>query len=201
MAVAGDHGRAAGQGRDATGNNVQLANWLQEQLTDARKTLPKDSPHLAQVSQSLLQAKTFAEAEPLLRECLAIRAKTQPDDWSTCNTKSMLGGALLGQKKYADAEPLLLAGYEGLKKQEAKIPPQGLVRLTEAIERLVQLYEVTGKKDDAAKWRKELAGASPLLRSSSAVRVIEQLLQTCAQRRRQAGGPGGVQQADANQIQ
>ena len=49
-----------------------------------------------------------------------------------------------------------LAGYEGMKKQEAKIPPQGQVRLTEAVERLVQLYEAMDKKDDGAKWRKEL---------------------------------------------
>ena len=48
----------------------------------------------------------------------------------------MLGGALLGQKKYAEAEPLLLAGYEGMKQREAKIPPEGKVRLTEALERL-----------------------------------------------------------------
>jgi hypothetical protein len=65
----------------------------------------------------------------------------------------MLGGALLGQKKYADAEPLLLAGYEGMKKQEAKIPPQGTGRLTEAVERLVQLYEATGKPDEVKKWQ------------------------------------------------
>jgi eukaryotic-like serine/threonine-protein kinase len=61
----------------------------------------------------------------------------------------------LGQQKYADAEPLLLAGYAGMKKREAKIPPQGKVRLSEAVERLVQLYEATGKKDEAAKWRQE----------------------------------------------
>ena len=36
-------------------------------------------------------------------------------------------------------------------KQEAKIPPPGKVRLTEAVERLVQLYEATGKKDEAAR--------------------------------------------------
>ena len=68
----------------------------------------------------------------------------------------MLGGALLGQKKYAEAEPLLLAGYEGMKQREAKIPPLGKVRLTEALERLVQFYEALEKKDEAAKWRKEL---------------------------------------------
>ena len=62
----------------------------------------------------------------------------------------------MGQKKYADAEPLLLAGYEGMKQREKTIPPQGKVRIPEAIERLVQLYEATGKKNDAARWRKVL---------------------------------------------
>jgi len=91
-----------------------------------------------------------------LRECLAILEKTQPDVWSTFNVKSQLGGALLGQKKYADAEPLLLAGFEGMKRHEVRIPPKELVRLTEAVKRLVQLYEATGRMDETAKWRKTL---------------------------------------------
>jgi hypothetical protein len=71
----------------------------------------------------------------------------------------------LGQKKYQGAEPLLLAGYEGMKKQEAKIPAQGKIRLTEVLERLVQLYEATDKKDDAAKWRKELEASKAAQRN------------------------------------
>ena len=48
---------------------------------------------------------------------------------------------LLGQKKYAEAEPLLLAGYEGTKQREKTIlPALGNPRLPEAIERLVDLY-------------------------------------------------------------
>ena len=64
----------------------------------------------------------------------------------------------MGQKKYIDpgAPGLLRAGYEGMKQREKAIPPQGKVRIPEAIERLVQLYEALDKKDDAAKWRKEL---------------------------------------------
>jgi hypothetical protein len=50
-----------------------------------------------------------------------------------------------------------------MKEREKTIPPQGKPRLPEAAERLVQLYEATGKKDEAAKWRKELfAGAEQL---------------------------------------
>jgi hypothetical protein len=72
------------------------------------------------------------------------------------NAKSMLGAALFGQKKYAEAEPLLLAGYAGMKERENTIPPIGKDRLPEAAERLVQLYDAMGKKDEAAKWRREV---------------------------------------------
>ena len=43
-----------------------------------------------------------------------------------------------------------------MKQRQKMIPEQGKVRLAEALERLVQLYEATDKKDDAAKWRKEM---------------------------------------------
>src|SRR5262249_26975109 len=56
---------------------------------------------LAPLGLNLLKQQKYAEAEPLLRECLAIREQKQPDDWRTFNTKSMLGGSLLGQQKYA----------------------------------------------------------------------------------------------------
>lgn len=42
-----------------------------------------------------------------------------------------------------------------MKKQEAKIPAPGKIRLVEATLRLVQLYDATGPKDQAAKWRTE----------------------------------------------
>jgi hypothetical protein len=106
-----------------------------------------------------LKQHKYGEAEPVLRECLAIRAEKLPDNWLRFNAISMLGGALLGQKKYAEAEPLLLQGYDGMKQREATIPPAGKARLPEAAERLVALYAATGKKDQAAEWRQKLAEA------------------------------------------
>jgi serine/threonine protein kinase/DNA-binding SARP family transcriptional activator len=103
----------------------------------------------------LLETGKPAEAEPVLRECLVIREKQQPDDWMTFNTKSLLGGALASQHKYAEAEPLLLAGYEGMDGRAATIPPQNQPRLTAARERLIQLYDAWGKTDGAALWRKK----------------------------------------------
>ncbi len=69
----------------------------------------------------------------------------------------MLGGSLLSQKKYADAEPLLLKGYEGMKAREKTIPPQGATRIPEALDRLIELYTATDKPEEAKKWRAERA--------------------------------------------
>jgi hypothetical protein len=109
----------------------------------------------------LLQVRAWTDAEGPLRECVANREQQAPDDWRTHSTKSMLGGALLGQEKYADAEPPLLAGYEGLQATKATIPAPGMLRLTEALERLVQLYESLEKPEEAARWRSELEATKP----------------------------------------
>jgi serine/threonine protein kinase len=142
------------------GETARFAEVLQEQLDEARKSLPSDSPDLAgvfaQICLGLLELRQWTKAESLLRECLAIRETAQPDEWTTFNSKSQLGGALLGQRKYAEAEPLLLAGYEGMKERESTMPPQGKSRLFEGLERLVQFYEALEKTDESAKWRKEL---------------------------------------------
>lgn len=107
--------------------------------------------------QARCPLKEWSQAEALLRECLSIREKSQPDAWSTFYTKSLLGAALLGQKKYAESEPLLLAGYEGTKAREKTIPPQGATRIPESIDRLIELYTATNKPDEVKKWQTERA--------------------------------------------
>ena len=108
----------------------------------------------------LLRERRYAEAEPLLSECLKFREQNQPVDWETFQTKSSLGGSLLGQMKYAEAEPLLVAGYEGIKQCKAKLPPVDAPRfkasLNLAIERLVRLYEAMGEPGKATIWRTRL---------------------------------------------
>ncbi len=101
-------------------------------------------------------AGSFAKSEPILRECLARREKNQRDSWSTFDTRSQLSGSLLGQQKFAEAEPLLLQGYMGMKDREAKIPAQWKKNLPEAAQRVVRLYDSWGKKDKAAEWRAKL---------------------------------------------
>ncbi len=138
-----------------------------EMLTEDRAAYPAGSPQLAgmlsQAGLSMLKMENWADAEPVLREALTIREAKERDDWRTFNTKSMLGGALLGQKKYVEAEPLLKSGYDGMKQRAEKIPLAGKDRPGEALDRLIELAEATGKAEDAKKWKDEkakLAGAS-----------------------------------------
>jgi serine/threonine protein kinase/tetratricopeptide (TPR) repeat protein len=128
--------------------------WLEFVKEDAGAESPAYAAGLASAGQSRLDRRQWSEAESVLREALAIRAKSQPEVWTTFNTMSMLGGALLGQKKYAEAEPLLLKGYEGMMAREKPIPPQVRFRISEALGRLVELYTALEKPDEVQKYTK-----------------------------------------------
>jgi serine/threonine protein kinase/tetratricopeptide (TPR) repeat protein len=137
----------------------QAETWRRKWLAVVKQHTGANSAayagELVALGLNLLQQEKWTDAAATLKESLAIRQKTQPDDWSTFNALSLLGGALLGQKKYAAAEPLLVKGFEGMKQRAEKIPPAGRPRLGEAVDRLIALCEVQGKPDEAAKWRKQ----------------------------------------------
>jgi eukaryotic-like serine/threonine-protein kinase len=140
----------------------QAEAWQRKWLAVVKEQAGADSlaygSELAALGRNLLMQKNWSGAEVVLRESVALNEKKQtPTAWTVFDAKGTLGGALLGQKRYAEAEPLLVAGYEGMKQHEGQIPPQEKVRVTEGIERLVQLYEATGKPEETAKWRKLLA--------------------------------------------
>jgi hypothetical protein len=137
--------------------------WRQR-LEFLQRTYGPESPvaagAMADLASSLLVQEKYVEAESLLRDCLRIREKSQPGQWITFNTRTELGEALLGQKKYSAARPLLVGGYEDLQKLEAMIPPPFRAALIQkAIQRIVHLYQATGEKDEAARWRKKLQEA------------------------------------------
>ena len=89
-----------------------------------------------------------------------VAQKKGPDDWFCYLTQSQLGAALAGQKRHAEAEPLLVRGYEGLKAREAKIPAPRRNDVADAAARIVPFYAAWGKPDKADEWRKKLASAS-----------------------------------------
>ena len=92
--------------------------WRRKWLAVVKERAGADSlPYageLGALGANLLRQEKWTDAESVLREALAVREKKEPDAWATYHTQSLLGGALLGQKKYAEAEPLLIQGYEGI---------------------------------------------------------------------------------------
>ena len=94
-------------------------------------------------------------AEELLRKCLVEREEKEPKSFRLASTQSMLGRVLAEEKKFEEAESLLLAGYKGLKDNAGKTPIWGKYYLPDTLEWLAQLYDDWGKSDEAKKWRAE----------------------------------------------
>ena len=96
----------------------------------------------------------FAKSEALAREIVDVDRKKRPDDWSRFRAETLLGASLAGQKKYAEAEPLLLSGYQGMATGKDRMAVADWYHLDRASEWIVRLYEDWGKPEKAAEWRR-----------------------------------------------
>ena len=142
------------------GKLEEARQMISEGLELRRKLLgsedPKVADSLANLANVLERQGRLADAEPLARECLAIREGKIPDDWRAFDARSLLGENLAAQQKYNEAEPLLISGYEGMKLREDKIPADRKIRLREVLEHLVLLYKANGRSDQALEWQQRL---------------------------------------------
>jgi serine/threonine protein kinase len=165
--------------RQLQGRYAEASPLLEEAERGYRRLADQDVGRLASVlgiiGHNLVLEQKYAEAETPLRECLAIREKRLPHGsnfWLALSprgaarehafAKCLLGASLSGRKRYAEAEPLLVQGYEGVKPQPGfgeDTTPFAQRRKVEALGWLVQHYEEWGKPDEAARWRKELEAA------------------------------------------
>jgi tetratricopeptide (TPR) repeat protein len=91
-----------------------------------------------------------AEAEKLLREAVRLRSESlPPDHFMTAFTRGALGECLTTQKRYDEAETLLVASYTSLVKSQAGHNPRTLL----AQRRLIELYQRWNKPELADKYR------------------------------------------------
>jgi eukaryotic-like serine/threonine-protein kinase len=147
---------------------------LQREALDIRKKLLGTTPPFqpsalddigvayTQLTLTMLTEKKFVEAEPFIREWLSLEEQQRPGHWQTFCARTFLGSCLLGQKKYAEAEPLLLAGYQGMKERESTMSTLSKERdfLNAAINPIIRLYNATDRPEEAAKWRAKLPASN-----------------------------------------
>ena len=112
---------------------------------------------LTALAKLRLAQDRYVEAESLLRESLGPRITAGAYVWQPAERRSLLGLALMGQSRFAEAEAFLISGYRGLVERGSDLPATVSVR--DAGVRLVQLYDSWGKPEKAAEWRKELDAA------------------------------------------
>lgn len=123
--------------------NRQDYLWRQNQRANA----------LGWLGRNLLLQEKYDEAEPILREAIAINQIEAPRRfyWMT-----LLGAVLVNQKKHAEAEPLLLQGFEEMKSVAVSLRADEKYMLVDAGESIVRFYEATNQPEKARAWRGKL---------------------------------------------
>ena len=123
-------------------------------IDQLRQRLPPTHPHIADAlsgyAKMLTRTVRTDEAEAVARECLSIREASLPEgDWRRASAKCLVGEALLAQRKFEQAEPLLLEGLKELDSQD----DTPSARLEDVRNSLVSLYEAWEKPDKADAFR------------------------------------------------
>ncbi len=151
------------------GRYEEAGSRLRDALNVVSSALRPDHPLVAIYSINLAAVQlargtpaAAAAADQLLRDGLRIRSLAPgvmpsrrrtfiEDDWSIGATKSLLGAALLAQRRYDEAEGMLLDAERDL----AAVPASRR-DLTVTIRRLADLYQAWGKPTKAAQYRAQL---------------------------------------------
>jgi serine/threonine protein kinase/Tfp pilus assembly protein PilF len=134
-------------------------------LATSRRSLGEKHPDTVDLMQSLannlLGQHRYSESEAMLRTALGDWGNPDANDWRPFYGRNLLGAVLADQKQYAEAEPLLILGYKGMKDRAARIPAYHQSKLRDAGSRIVRLYEDWSKPVQANEWRQITSIAYP----------------------------------------
>lgn len=112
---------------------------------------PQTLEMMARVGELRIDQGRFAEAEALLKESLDLQkdATTYRRYW----TENLFGASLSGMKRYAEAEPELLAGFEGMKQKAMTVAELNRQKIAKAKGFIQKMYQSSGQTAKAAEWR------------------------------------------------
>jgi tetratricopeptide (TPR) repeat protein len=125
-------------------------------------------PSAVSVVNCLIRLNKLPEAESLACELLEALESANPSHWHTAKARCLLGSILYLEGRFADAEPLLALGYQGLTQAKPEVGFDPRPNLIEAASDLLSVYQALGRTNDVDQWRRELANLSPGTSHSSA---------------------------------
>jgi eukaryotic-like serine/threonine-protein kinase len=145
-----------GQALDAQGKSKDAIAILSESVSVARKAVGNDSPSLAMsltyLSDALRHAGNPREAEQAAREALTVDVKELGREHpATRHAEGALGRALAKQRRWDEAEPLLLTYATALGSE-----PGVEGDLGEVTHETAEMYAAWGKPEKAKQWRAKL---------------------------------------------
>jgi tetratricopeptide (TPR) repeat protein len=133
------------------------AEQLYTKVLDLRsRVLGADHPDTLRTQIGLasvyVDQSKFERGQALARQTLDRYETKKSAGWERFYAQALLGESLAGQKQFAQAEPLLLTGYEGMTKQGGA---SGTIRAQTA-GWIAQMYQNLKKPEKAAEWRIKL---------------------------------------------
>ncbi len=136
------------------GKLAEAETWAATASQIERRQLGPSNPQTIEALMVLADIKLrrglLAEARPLLTEACAT---APPQHWQDFYCQSLRGAGEAAAKSYAQAEPLLLSGYEGMLQNQSRMPAGRQMHLANAKAALAQLYTDWGKPELASKWK------------------------------------------------
>jgi serine/threonine protein kinase/Tfp pilus assembly protein PilF len=142
----------------AEGKSAEAEECYREAIDIADVKLGPDhqerANYVKNLATTLLALGRPAEAEAKAREALAVFRKAEdPAPLKIAETESILGGCLAAQRRFEEAEPLLVESYQIL----AQNSGDGAKRAPEALKRIVDFYIAWGKPERAAQFQAQVA--------------------------------------------
>jgi len=141
-------------GENPAKDYARAESLSREALAGGRRVLPPEHSqtiyNLIDLGSILIKRDNAVAAETTLREAAALANKVlPPDHFRRIHAQHMLGRCLAAQKRYAEAEPLLLGSWQTFQRMRGAQDRWTNI----AREELVKLYEAWGKPEKAISYR------------------------------------------------
>lgn len=153
---------------EAGGRLSDAQQLLDVALAIKCKTLSRDAPAVGETlmnsARVLAKQGHYERAAEMLNECLPILDQSPPESWMPHGARAVLGSIRRAQGNLDEAEKLLEAAAVHV----IDDPSAPVIRVREVAEALAQLYDESGRAEQAASWRARASNPLPSLATQPA---------------------------------